>query len=256
MSQLPDAGLILVANGNDTGTGALSAEDRAYLESMRNAPRARVEQAQAAHDHALAPDAVIRAKVKAELRKRMRALRNHASPDLCATRSAAIVQKLLTLDALAGAKSIAMFLPIRKRNEVDVSALVKFAAARGAAVAIPRVVGAEMVFYNYAAGDTLQVSAFGVPEPTADAVCAGQPDVVIVPALLVDPRGYRIGYGGGYYDKWFAATPVTPRPFVAVVAFDFQLVAEVPEEPWDIQADYVITEKRVLCTDSATVEAR
>ena len=72
-------------------------------------------------------------------------------------------------------------------------------------------------------------------------------DIVIVPGLAFDPQGYRIGYGGGFYDR---TLPKWCPPAIAIgVAFDLQLASEVPREPWDIPVDLIVTDQRVLTVD-------
>jgi len=68
-----------------------------------------------------------------------------------------------------------------------------------------------------------------------------------VPALAVDPRGHRIGYGAGFYDR--ALPRFVPPAAAIVVAFDFQLVAEVPETPLDFAAAWVVTDTRTLAAE-------
>jgi len=117
--------------------------------------------------------------------------------------------------------------------------------AAGKRVALPRVVGDELQLHLVDSETTLVEGAFTVPEPPATAaiVQPGDVDVALVPALAVDPRGYRIGYGGGYYDKLI---PRLQRACTCAVAYDFQLIAEVPELPFDVAVDVVVTDERVI----------
>jgi 5-formyltetrahydrofolate cyclo-ligase len=84
-----------------------------------------------------------------------------------------------------------------------------------------------------------------VPEPpeTATRVQPDEVDFALVPALAVDPRGYRIGYGGGYYDKLI---PRLGHACTCALAYDFQLIAEVPDLPFDVAVDLVVTDERVI----------
>ena len=86
---------------------------------------------------------------------------------------------------------------------------------------------------------------FSVPEPPEDAarLLPKEVDFALVPALALDPRGYRIGYGGGYYDRLL---PKLSQARTCAVAFDFQLIAEVPELPFDVAVDLVVTDERVI----------
>ena len=82
---------------------------------------------------------------------------------------------------------------------------------------------------------------FQQPPLDAPLIAGDEVDLVIVPALAADDRGYRIGYGKGYYDRLL---PRLPRAFRAAVIFDFELIAEVPEHPYDTPVDIVITDQR------------
>jgi len=112
-------------------------------------------------------------------------------------------------------------------------------------VGLPRVVDDDLVLHLIDLETELEPGAFSVPEPPEhSAVLSPQEvDFALVPALAIDPRGHRIGYGGGYYDK------LLPRLLGAktcAVAYDFQLIAEVPELPFDRTVDLVVTDDRVL----------
>lgn len=102
-----------------------------------------------------------------------------------------------------------------------------------------------VVFHLHREGDVLEEGGFGVPEPlpSADRIAPEDVDLVLVPALAVDPRGHRIGYGKGFYDRLL---PTLVRALRCVVAFDFQLHGEIPDEPGDVAADVVVTDARLL----------
>lgn len=196
----------------------------------------------------LPPEEVIRLRVKAELRKRMRGVRKTAPIEACAERSAKIVAALIAHPAVATAKSAALFWPMLERHEVDLRALDEVLRARGARVAYPSIDPDtnDMVFRFIDDPTKLGEAGYGFSEPSRDAPAAGagEVDVVIVPALAIDPTGHRIGYGAGYYDR---TLPKYAPPAAAVaVAYDWQLVAEVPATPGDVQVDAVITDARVL----------
>ena len=94
--------------------------------------------------------------------------------------------------------------------------------------------------------DAMQTLGFGFREPSLQdpEVAPGEVDAVVVPALAADPRGHRIGYGAGYYDRTLPRF-APPAASVAVV-FDFQLVAEVPSLESDVTVGWIVTDTRVL----------
>ena len=87
----------------------------------------------------------------------------------------------------------------------------------------------------------------GFAEPRSEDPAAESLDVVVVPALAVDPAGHRLGYGAGYYDR---TLPAYCPPGVAVsVAFDYQLLMEIPVTPADVATTWVVTDARTLRAD-------
>jgi len=194
---------------------------------------------------------VLRLRVKAELRKRMRGLRKTMPAAACAARSARIVDRLAVLAPLAGARSAALFWPIEERHEVDLRALDARLRARGLRVAYPWVdpETRDMTFRFVAHPDAMQEQGFGFREPPAQATEAapGELDVVVVPALAVDPRGHRVGYGAGYYDR---TLPRFAPPAASIaVAFDFQLVPEAPDTPADVAVAWIVTDERQMSAE-------
>ncbi|MCL5291012.1 MAG: 5-formyltetrahydrofolate cyclo-ligase [Actinobacteria bacterium] len=93
--------------------------------------------------------------------------------------------------------------------------------------------------------------AFGIPEPAREALSLVEPeevDLAIVPGVAFDCRGYRVGYGGGYYDR-FLRLLRSDVPRVAL-AFDMQLVDAVPAGDLDLPVDMIITESRIIACQS------
>ena len=128
---------------------------------------------------------------------------------------------------------------------VNLEPSIQAAWAAGKRVALPRVVGDELQLHFVDSDTVLVEGAFSVREPpeTAAQVQPEEVDFALVPALAVDPRGYRIGYGGGYYDKLI---PRLGHACTCAVAYDFQLISEVPELPFDVAVDLVVTDERVI----------
>jgi 5-formyltetrahydrofolate cyclo-ligase len=189
---------------------------------------------------------LLRRRVKAELRKRMRGLRKALPASACAARSARIVDALVPV--LEPARSVALFWPIEERHEVDLRPLDARLRARGARVAYPGVdpeTGA-MAFRFVDDPDAMEEQGFGFREPSlrAPEAAPGALDAIVVPALAADPRGHRIGYGAGYYDR--ALPSFVPPAATVVVVFDFQLLAEVPCTEGDVPVDRIVTDARTL----------
>ena len=196
------------------------------------------------HSHKLAPDDYIRLKVKAELRKRLRGVRKSTPAEACAERSRTLVARLELHEAVVGAKTLALFWPIVSRHEVDLRPLDATLRARGVRIAYPAIDADTNVMTFRFVDDVsaLEDKGYGFMEPSADAPIATALDAIIVPAIAVDPTGHRIGYGAGYYDR---TLPSLAPPAVSIaVAYDWQLVAEVPATEGDVRVAWVVTDIR------------
>ncbi len=196
--------------------------------------------------HTLPPEEEIRYRVKAELRKRLRSLRKTTPPEACALRSDRIVDRLLELDEVKAARSLALFWPMEARREVDLRRLDACMREAGVRVAYPAIDAATGVMTFRWVRDLSELAerGLGFAEPSQEAARADGLDVVVVPAVAVDPAGHRIGYGAGYYDR---ALPTVCPPTIAVaVAYDWQLLAEVPALDHDVAVGIVVTDERAF----------
>ena len=191
-------------------------------------------------------DETIGRKVKAELRKRMRGLRNTMPASACLARSSRIVATVLALPELAQARHVAVFYPIEERHEVDVRELDAALRARGVSVYYPSIDPdtRDMTFRLVTDLESLEEQGLGFREPAASAPAATALDVVVVPCLAADPTGFRLGYGAGFYDRTLPT--FCPPAFAVAVAFDFQLLAEIPKSPVDVAVHAVVTDARTL----------
>ena len=196
-------------------------------------------------------DELLRRRVKAELRKRMRGLRGAATASACAARSARIVEALSAHEAVRGAVAVALFWPMEERHEVDLRGLDALLRRRGARVAYPSI-DAEthaMTFRFVSDPAAMEEQGMGFldPGPAAAQATPGELGAIVVPALALDAYGHRLGYGAGYYDRALREhAPPAAAPVTIGVAYDYQLVAELPRDEWDVALDWVVTDARVL----------
>lgn len=190
-------------------------------------------------------DTQLGAKVKAELRKRMRGLRNTMPESACAERSRAICENLRVLEVFQRAQSVALFWPITARHEVNVAQLHEELIARGVRVAYPAIDPETgiMTFRFVQATSDLVEQGYGFAEPDPSAEEAKALDFIAVPALAASTDGHRIGYGAGYYDRTLPR--FRPATFAAVL-YDFQLLIEVPHDERDYPVDMLVTDRKVL----------
>ncbi|MFQ5784258.1 MAG: 5-formyltetrahydrofolate cyclo-ligase [Alphaproteobacteria bacterium] len=131
-------------------------------------------------------------------------------------------------------------------DEFDVRPLMTALHDRGHVCALPVVTGRgrPLVFRRWTPGMALDPAAFGTSVPPADAPEI-TPELLLVPLLAFDERGYRLGYGGGFYDRTLAGLRAAGRPALAVgVGFEGQRVDETPAAATDQRLDRLITERR------------
>jgi|GEM_PF-94357 len=189
-------------------------------------------------------------RAKKQIRARMKALRGSFPAAALAQRSERIAERLRTLEVFAKARSVALFWPMLERGEVDLRILVGECLARDVRVFFPFMERGETKtrtgFRQALSHDDLaeQGNSFWEPRAQLPEAVRGDVDVVLVPALAADAHGHRIGYGAGYYDATLG--DVAPPAAVVVVAYDFQLLAELPTEAHDVAANWVVTESRTL----------
>lgn len=128
------------------------------------------------------------------------------------------------------------------RDEINPAALLAWLHAEGYRTALPVMQGRSkpLLMRAWTPGDALEAKVWGIAEPLPDKPEV-EPDVVLVPLLAVDPRGYRLGYGGGFYDRTLAKLRAS-KPVTAVgLAYDELMVDAVPHDGYDQRLDWVLT---------------
>ena len=188
----------------------------------------------------------IRAQLKGEIRSRRQATRRALPSAARDERSARIAANVLGLPEWEAAKSVLAFVSMRR--EVQTLSLVEAAWSAGKTVATTRMNASfdDLELRAWRRGDELEESGmmFRQPLPDAPSVPDSDIDLVLVPALAVDERGHRIGYGKGFYDRLL---PRLDALRVALV-FDFEQIVEVPTRPGDEPVDVIVTDAGVIRT--------
>jgi 5-formyltetrahydrofolate cyclo-ligase len=185
---------------------------------------------------------------KTAARRRALAARDALTGADRARLSAAVCARAAALPELEAATTIMLFATFR--SEVDTGPLLSWAMERGKTVCLPRVLGPRlMAAYRITdpAAD-LTSGAWGIPEPREglQEVPPERMDAVVVPGAAFDIDGRRCGYGGGFYDTYLPRTR-PGIPWVAL-AFEAQLVDELPCEPHDLACGQLVTEARTVDT--------
>ena len=145
--------------------------------------------------------------------------------------------QLFTASALyQQAKTIYGYLPYNQ--EVRTTPMLAQAQKEGKRVAVPKVMGDEMIFIYLDDLSKVEKGYSGIPEPVENEPVADDPHaLVLMPGLAFDPQGHRIGYGGGFYDKFLAAEPEHPT---LALCYDFQMLDHLETDRYDIPVDCVL----------------
>lgn len=179
---------------------------------------------------------------KASQRTRLKAARDALTEAQRADFSARITRQLLALPPLQAARRVFVF--ISSGTEVQTHALVQQLLAEGREVAVPKIVGrTEMIACRLPQWAGLKPAQLGILTPEVTDPLDGHFDVVITPGLGFTEAGHRIGYGAGYYDRWFASHSVGHR---IALAFEAQIVQSLPTDSHDLPVDAIVTERRVI----------
>ena len=99
----------------------------------------------------------------------------------------------------------------------------------------------KMDFFNWSTKDPLTINKYGIPEPISNKIV--HPNIFLVPLVAYDEKLYRIGYGGGYYDRYLKKIKKIKKIITIGLAYSFQKVKNVPKNKNDIKLDFIITEK-------------
>jgi 5-formyltetrahydrofolate cyclo-ligase len=173
---------------------------------------------------------------KKELRKKIREQKRAMSVEEIEERSARLAELFLASDAYKNAKTVYGYLPYNQ--EVRTVPMLEQALRDGKRVAVPKCYGDEMRFIYMEDLSLVEKGYAGIPEPVADGpVAEDETALVLMPGMAFDPQGHRIGYGGGFYDKFLAAEPNHPT---LALCYSFQMLPHLETEEFDIPVDTVL----------------
>lgn len=181
---------------------------------------------------------------KQELRqemKRRRAVLNEQNPDAARQLSQNFLQNVkIPSNSIIGCY-------IKFDSEIDPKPLAMALRAAGHIIALPIVTGKDqpLIFRQYDANDDLDVGALGTMEPRESAPVV-VPDIVLVPLLAFDASRYRLGYGGGYFDRTINLIARAKPVHTIGLAYANQLVPAIPHGKFDIRLDRIVTENQIF----------
>jgi 5,10-methenyltetrahydrofolate synthetase len=181
---------------------------------------------------------------KAGLRSQLLATRLAVSAADRTRWQAAITQHLLDGFGQLAGMTIGMYWPYQ--GEFDPRHAVRHFRDRGATAALPEVVqkAAPLQFKSWWPGVPMGRGAYGIAVPLGTALVV--PQALLIPPVGFDARGFRLGYGGGFYDRTLAS--LAPRPLAIGVAFELSRVDSIRPQPFDLPMDYVVTERGIFKT--------
>jgi 5-formyltetrahydrofolate cyclo-ligase len=187
-------------------------------------------------------------RAKVQIRARMRGLRDAYPASALAERSQKIVERIQSLELFREAGAIGLFWPMK--GEVDLRPLDELSRRLGKKLYYPVMDREDAEICSGLAlterSDALKPRGSGFLEPPPEAVRAGrgEVDLIVVPALAVSSNGHRLGYGRGFYDSLLP--DFRPPGRALVVAFEFQLLVELPTEAHDVPCDVIVTDDHTL----------
>lgn len=177
--------------------------------------------------------------IRAEVKKR----RKEAEPELLHAASLRILDKFTDLPAYKETSLLLAY--VDARREVETRLLMEQAWKDNKKVAAPRVDGDGIMHYYYLNSlNELEPGSFGIMEPKKECpLCESETGLLLMPGVAFDERCHRVGYGGGYYDRYLEKHPGLVH---IALAFEFQVFSEVPFEEHDILPQMIVTDVRIL----------
>lgn len=175
---------------------------------------------------------------KAELRRSLLKTRASMPQAEWRERSDRICNHLQSSSLFTSAQTILAYFSFR--GEPDLSCLFTNNHQRWG---FPRCVDDSLNWHIWKPGDSLQAGAYGILEPHLDApiLPSTEVDLILVPAVACDYQGYRLGYGGGYYDRLFSSANWATKPAIGIV-FEFAYLQQLPIDSWDKPLQGICTE--------------
>jgi 5-formyltetrahydrofolate cyclo-ligase len=174
---------------------------------------------------------------KKDIRKQILEKRNQLTNEERAQKSKAIMDKLIHQSDFQNAE--VLFCYVDYRNEVETKDIIRYAFMCSKKVAVPKVEGDVMRFYEIHSFSDLTEGFRGILEPINSCNICNDKALVIVPGAAFDKNFHRIGYGRGYYDKYLSSHPYNKA---IALAYACQILDKIPYDEFDIQPDMIITE--------------
>ena len=185
-------------------------------------------------------------RAKRELRERMREVRASIDPHRREVWSSSIVGAVHELPELVAARTVTAYLSFG--TESATAELIAIFDAEGKRAGVPVVREGEMVMVAFKPGDATERSGFGMPEPVGGKeIPPAEVDALVIPGLAFDRQGFRLGYGGGFYDRYVRRT--RPDALRVGICFSSQIVDDVPHGDADEPVDRIVTQDGLVVVE-------
>lgn len=185
--------------------------------------------------------------MKRAIRKEILKKRDEIQPDVKSVKDALIKERLFSLPEFINSKTVFFYASFR--SEVETLSMIKESLKMGKRVVLPKVDKERHMLKLYEIKDISELSPgyMGIPEPLLSnerLVSLDDIDLVIIPGVVFDYSGNRLGYGGGYYDILLSES----KKKIPIIAFAYeeQLIASIPSELHDVKVDIIVTDERVM----------
>ncbi len=192
---------------------------------------------------------------KTALRKQMRQVRSSIPGEVRAQAARQVARQLASLPAFGEARIVGLYCALQ--DEFDPLGVTELPEAKHKTFVFPKTQRAQRQLrfcrafdlsvsvgvpgWSRALRQVMSPGAYGILEPQGEEVDRASIDLLVLPGLAFDARGHRLGYGGGYYDRFLASYAPQKRPVTVALGYDEQRVPEVPVGPYDLPVEFVMT---------------
>ena len=178
---------------------------------------------------------------KSQIRKKFLKLRENKLKKIKSINHNNII-KLLKKKGIKG-KIVGGYYPYN--NEIDCIQILKKLEKKNYIISLPKIKkNSQMDFIQWSYKDPLVINKFGIPEPSNGKIKF--PDILLIPLLSFDTKLNRVGYGGGFYDRYIQRIKRKKKPLLVGLAYSFQKVKSIPTNRYDKKLDFVMTEKKII----------
>lgn len=180
---------------------------------------------------------------KEVLRKEMKKKRDNLTKDEKIKKDLSIYNQVINDKEFNDAASVFLFLSFG--SEIDTKKIIQYALDQGKVVYLPKVVENHLELYEIENFNNLERSNYGILEPNNNCRCIGNRniDFILMPGLAFDQSGGRLGYGGGFYDRYIGTLPSYEKIKKVAIAYNFQIIKKVPMGKYDIPVDRIIVDE-------------